>query len=377
VLTRSDVLTGELTDTERWDAVVARDARYDGTFVLAVRSTGIYCRPSCSARKPRRDNVAFYADSDAAEAAGFRACKRCRPNALSADVEIIERACEYIHDSEGVPPLAEIGAHVGLSPFYFQRVFKRVMGVSPKQYADLCRVERFKAELRGRDTVTDALYEAGFGSSSGVYERAVAHLGMTPAIYRKGGAGMEIRYTICDSPLGRLLVAATDSGICAVYINDADAVLEETLHEEFPAASFRRVHAELFMWTQTIVAYLNGWEPHLDLPLDLRGSAFQLRVWQALREIPYGETWTYMELAEHIGQPKAARAVGQACAANPTALIVPCHRVINAGIADPVGDEVKPPKHGYRWGAERKRALLKMEREHKNVETDTTEQQVS
>ena len=374
MLTRADV---QMTDAERWEAVVARDARFDGTFVLAVRSTGIYCRPSCSARKPRRDNVAFYGDSQAAEAAGFRPCKRCRPNTLSADAEIAERACEFIHDSEGTPSLAEIGAHVGLSQFHLQRVFKRVMGVSPKQYADLCRVERFKAQLRERNTVTDALYEAGYGSTSCVYERAVAHLGMTPAIYRKGGAGMEISYTICDSPMGRLLVGATESGICAVYLNDDDAVLEHALHQEYPAATFRRVHAELFAWTQAIVAYLSGSEPHIDLPLDLRGSAFQLRVWHALQEIPYGETWTYGELAEHIGQPTAARAVGMACATNPTALIIPCHRVVNAGITDPVGDEAKPSKHGYRWGASRKRALLKMEREHKVVEAQATEQHVT
>jgi AraC family transcriptional regulator of adaptative response/methylated-DNA-[protein]-cysteine methyltransferase len=360
-----DYALEKLTDAECWDAALARDTRYDGRFVLAVLSTGIYCRPSCSARKPRRENVAFYGDADSAEAAGFRPCKRCRPNALSADVEIAERACEFIHDSESTPTLAEIGAHVGLSPFHLQRVFKKVMGVSPKQYADLVRVERFKAHLRERDTVTDALYEAGYGSTSGVYERAAAHLGMTPATYRKGGEGMEISYTICDSPLGRLLVGATKTGVCAVYLHDTDAILENALLQEYPAATFRRVHAELFDWAQTIVAYLSGWQPHIDLPLDLRGSAFQLRVWQALREIPYGETWTYMELAEHIGQPKAARAVGQACATNPTALIVPCHRVVNAGITDPVGSDSNPPKHGYRWGGERKRALLKLEREHK------------
>ena len=364
MLTRDDI---PMTDAERWEAVIRRDARFDGTFVLAVRSTGIYCRPSCSARKPRRDNVAFYDDAEAAESAGFRPCKRCRPNALSADAEIVERACEYIRSCEGTPTLAEIGAHVGLSQFHLQRVFKRVMGVSPKQYADLCRVERFKTQLRQRDSVTDALYEAGYGSASCVYERAVAHLGMTPAIYRKGGAGMEIRYTIVDSPLGRLLVGATETGICAVYLNDDDAVLEHALHQEYPAASFRRVHEELYDWTQAIVAYLSGSVPHIDLPLDLRGTAFQLRVWHALQEIPYGETWTYGELAKYIGQPKAARAVGMACATNPTALIVPCHRVVNAGITDPVGDETKPPKHGYRWGAERKRALLKMERENKTI----------
>jgi AraC family transcriptional regulator of adaptative response/methylated-DNA-[protein]-cysteine methyltransferase len=372
VLTLENDITHELSDAECWEAALARDAHYDGKFVLAVLSTGIYCRPSCSARKPRRENVAFYPHPNDAEAAGFRACKRCRPNALSAEAEMIERACQYIRDCDGVPSLTEIGAHVGLSPFHLQRVFKRVMGISPKQYADSCRMERFKTQLRERETVTDALYEAGYGSASCVYERAIAHLGMTPATYRKGGAGMEISYTICGSPLGRLLVGATETGICAVYLNDRDEVLEHALFQEYPAASFRRVHKALFQWTQMIIAYLNGWEPHLDLPLDLRGTAFQVRVWQALREIPYGETWTYMELAEHIGQPKAARAVGQACATNPTALVVPCHRAVNAGVKDPAD---AAQRTGYRWGAERKRALIRMEREHKPVETQPIEAQ--
>lgn len=361
-----DRISNDLSDAQRWEAALSRDARYDGRFVMAVRSTGIYCRPSCPARKPRRENAAFYDTPYDAEAAGYRACKRCRPNALSADAEVVERACQYIRERDYSPTLAEIGAHVGLSPFHLQRIFKRVMGVSPKQYADSCRVERFKLQLRARDTVTDALYEAGYSSSSNVYERAVAHLGMTPGTYRKGGAGMEIAYTICDSPLGRLLVGATDAGICAVYLNDSDADLEEALRREYPAATFRRVDEELYDWAQDIIAYLSGWQPHLDLPLDLRGTAFQLRVWQALREIPYGETWTYSELARHIGQPTAARAVGQACATNPTALIVPCHRVVNAGVPDPT-DATR--RTGYRWGADRKRALLKMERERKAAES--------
>lgn len=353
-----------LTDTERWDAVLARDSRYDGRFVLAVRSTRIYCRPSCPARKPHRENVAFYHDAESAEAAGFRACKRCQPNALSAEVEWVERACAFIRDAEAVPSLAEIGAHVGLSPFHLQRVFKRVMGISPRQYAESCRMERFKTHLRERGSVTDAMYEAGYGSSSCVYERAVTHLGMTPATYRKGGAGMEITYTICDSPLGRLLVAGTQNGVCAVYLNDRDEVLEHALLQEYPAASIQRVDDALSQWTQMIIDYLNGWQPHIDLPLDLRGTAFQFRVWQALREIPYGETWTYAQLAAHIGSPKAARAVGQACATNPTSLVIPCHRVVNAGLGDPAAEA---SRIGYRWGADRKRALIRMEREHKST----------
>lgn len=361
VLMPNESLIHDPQDAERWDATLARDASYDGKFVLAVRSTGIYCRPSCPARKPHRKNVVFYDQCHEAEAAGFRACKRCRPNALSAEAEIVERACQYIRESENAPSLAEIGAHIGHSPFHLQRVFKRVMGISPKQYADSCRMERFKTQLREQDSVTGALYEAGYGSSSSVYERVVGQLGMTPSTYRKGGSGMDIHYTICDSPLGRLLVAATETGVCAVYLNDSDTVLEHALRQEYPAATFRLADDELQQWAETIVAYLSGWEPHLELPLDLRGTAFQQRVWQALREIPYGETWTYMELAEHIGQPKAARAVGQACATNPAALVVPCHRVVNAGVKDPVENK----RMGYRWGADRKRAILKMEREHK------------
>ncbi len=341
-----------------WRAVEGRDARLDGLFVYAVRSTGVYCRPSCPSRRPRRDRALFFAGPDAAEAGGFRACRRCRPRDAARDpqAELAVRACRAIEArEEGAPSLAELAAELGVSPHHLQRTFKGLTGVTPHQYAAALRARRFKSLLRAGEGVADALYEAGYGSSSRLYEASDARLGMTPATYRRGGRGMEIRYTVVACPLGLLLVAATARGVCAVELGDDDERLAAALAAEYPVARIERGGGELTGWVQAIASYLSGERPGrggLDLPLDLQATAFELRVWEALRKIPYGETRSYGEVAAALGAPKAARAVARACAANPAALITPCHRVVRAD-----GES-----GGYRWGEERKRALLAMER---------------
>ncbi len=268
--------------------------------------------------------------------------------------ELVRQVCQYIEaSSECIPTLAEMGDHVGMSPFHLQRVFKKLTGVTPHDYADSVRVKRLKHRLRDGANVTEALYDAGYGSSSRLYERSASRLGMTPSKYRKGGEGMVIGYTITDCHLGRLLVAMTETGVCCVHIASEDAVLESHLFAEYPAAFIERDHPLMTEWVEQFLAFLNGWQPHFDLPLDLQATTFQLRVWQALREIPYGETRSYREIAEAIGQPSAVRAVANACAANPVPLIVPCHRVIRSD--GEIG--------GYGLGVERKRALLEQEHE--------------
>jgi len=343
-------------DEERlWQSVLARDVEADGAFVYAVRTTGIYCRPTCPARRPRRENVAFFALPEAAEQAGFRACHRCHPEQAAIrdpQVEVVQRVCRAIAANPEEPPtLASLGADVGLSPFHLQRTFKRVMGITPRQYADACRMDRLKSELRKGEAVTSALYGAGYGSPSRLYERAPAQLGMTPAVYRRGGAGMRIHYTVVPCPLGRLLVAATERGICAINLGDAEDTLADSLRKEYPAAAIARDASGLDSTVAAIIRHLHGQEPHLDLPLDVQATAFQWRVWEALQTIPYGSTRSYGEIARAIGQPTAARAVAQACATNRVALAIPCHRVVRED-----GD-----LGGYRWGIERKRTLLAQE----------------
>ena len=349
-----------MNDEQRWLATEARDAGCDGAFVFAVSSTGIYCRPSCPSRRPKRQNVAFYALPEAAERAGYRACFRCKPRETAAAdprIEAVRQTCRHIEDADESPPtLATLAAQVDLSPHHLQRTFKRYMGISPRQYADARRIERLKASLKAGDQVTGALYEAGYGSSSRLYEKAPAQLGMTPATYRKGGAGSRIGYTIVESPLGRLLVGATKRGIAAVCLGANDTALERILRDEFPAAEIARDDAHLDGWVGDILAHLDGRRPHLDLPVDVRATAFQRAVWDALSAIPYGETRSYSEVAKAIGKPRAVRAVANACAANPVALVVPCHRVVRAdGAAGGAAG-------GYRWGDKRKQTLLKTER---------------
>ena len=333
---------------QRWRAVETRDRRFDGAFVYAVRSTGIYCRPSCASRKPRRGLVTFFPIPEAAERAGFRACKRCHPaQALGADpvIALVREACRAL--DAGRKPAGT--AHT------LARAFKRVLGITPRQYAEARRVSRFTQELRRRKQVSPALYEAGYGSTSRVYERTHAQLGMTPATYAKGGAGIDIVFVTVPTSLGRLLVAATGRGVCRVVLGDSAATLEADLRREFDAAHVRQERGgKLEGFVAAILSYLEGREPHLDLPLDIRATAFQRRVWQELQRIPFGETRTYSEVAKAIGggDPNARRAVARACATNPVALVIPCHRVIreDGGLG------------GYRWGVERKEALLDLER---------------
>lgn len=343
-----------LSDADRWQAVLNRDARFDGAFVTAVQTTHIYCRPSCPARHPRRHHVMFYATPSEAERAGFRPCKRCSPNTQAFEAEVVERLCLFItaHADERLT-LADLGAAVGLSPQHLQRVFKRALGISPRQYAEARRLERLKTQLKTGSSVTAALYDAGYSSSSRLYERAPDQMGMTPAVYRQGGQGMTIQYTVVDCSLGCLLVAATERGVCFVSLGDAPADLETELRAEFPAADLRRDETHLNEWVQALLRHLEGQQPHLELPLDVRATAFQWRVWQALRDIPYGEARSYQQIAAAIGQPTAARAVGSACARNPVSLVIPCHRAVreDGGLG------------GYRWGLSRKAALLERERQ--------------
>ena len=339
-----------------WQAVIAKDARFDGQFVFAVSSTKIYCRPSCPSRRPRRERVQFFNLPEAAEAAGFRACLRCQPRSesvLDPQLELVRRVCNLLESNDAEPPkLAELAAQAGVSAFHLQRTFKRVMGISPRQYVTARRFGNFKQLVREGESVTNALYDSGFNSSSRVYEQAADELGMTPATYSRGGRGVNISYTIVTSPLGRLLVAVTERGVCAVRMADADAELEKDLLTEFPEATIERADASLRETVQKILNHLTNNEPHLDLPLDIRATAFQRQVWEQLRAIPYGQTISYAGVAKALGKPGAVRAVGRACATNPVALVIPCHRVVRED--ESLG--------GYRWGLERKRKLLEHER---------------
>jgi AraC family transcriptional regulator of adaptative response/methylated-DNA-[protein]-cysteine methyltransferase len=310
---------------------MAMDSGHDGDFVVADLHDGTYCRPSCHwTTPPKRENLVFYPLPEAAEADGFRPCAHCYPKSAQArnpQIEMIRQACQFIQGSQDESPtLDALGAHVGLSPYHLQRVFKRIMGITPRQYADACRLQRLKQHLREGESVTGALYDAGYSSSSRLYETSSARLGMTPATYRRGGEGMEIGYILCDSPLGRMLVALTARGVCAVHLGGDDDDLLATLYGEYPSAMIQPDHAGMCEWIDAILSQFDGWEPHLDLPIDVRATAFQWRVWEALREIPAGETRTYGQIAEAIGQPGAASAVAKAVAENPVAVVIPCHR---------------------------------------------------
>ena len=339
----------------RWTAVLARDAAADGAFVYAVRSTRIYCRPSCPSKRPRRENVAFFPRPDAAEAAGYRACRRCKPgDVIPNELDVIEGLCREMEREADAPvSLERLAARARLAPHRLQRAFKRVTGITPRQYQEACRMRALRSRLREGHDITRAMFDSGMSSSSRLYERAPQQLGMTPAAYRRGAPGLRVAYTIVDSPLGRLCVAATARGICMVSLGAGDAELERALAREFPGAEIARDDGALTPWVQVIVKHLRGEEPHLELPLDVRATAFQRRVWQALQKIPYGETRTYSAVAKSIGAPTAVRAVARACATNPTSIVVPCHRVIreDGGLG------------GYRWGLERKRRLLEQEKD--------------
>lgn len=344
--------TTALNENARWAAMMANDRQYDGRFVVAVKTTKIYCRPSCTARPPRRENVTFYDSPTEAEAAGFRACKRCSPNTQAYEASVVEQLCRYIeaHLDERVT-LDDLGAAVNLNPHHVQRMFKRAVGISPRQYAEARRIEALKNRLKAGDSVTDALYESGFSSSSQLYGRE--HMGMTPGTFRKGGA-VSIRYAIAACSLGYVAVGATERGVCAVRLGDTPDDLMAILQADFPAADLQQDDTGLGLWVELLLCYLAGEEPHLELPLDIRATAFQQQVWEALQEIPYGETRSYTQIAEAIGNPKAVRAVANACANNPVAMVIPCHRVVREDGS--LG--------GYKWGVERKVALLKQEAEN-------------
>jgi len=343
-----------MTTTSQWRAVQTRDAGLDGAFVYAVRSTGVYCRPSCPSRRPRRSQVTFYGNSAAAELAGFRACLRCQPAGSSGpnpDVALVRRACAYLdtHLDDRIT-LTSLGQETGAAPHRLHRAFRRLTGITPREYRDARRGDRLRSSLRTRGRVGPSVYEAGYGSSSRVYERADRILGMTPATYAHGGRGAHIRFTIVPSPLGALLVAATTRGVCRVGLGDG---VEHDFRREFAAATIERDDGALARAARAILRHLAGRAPHLELPLDVRATAFQRRVWRELLAIPSGVTRSYAEVARAIGRPQATRAVARACASNPVALVIPCHRVVRAdgGLG------------GYRWGDDRKRRLLERERQ--------------
>ena len=346
-----------MLNTEQcWAAVLAHDAAQDGRFFYSVKTTGVYCRPGCASRQPHRQNVAFHETTAAAEAAGFRPCKRCRPNEGSqADRHIaaIGRACALIRASDELPSLTELAGAAGISRFHFHRVFKQITGATPREWGKAHRLGRFADRLDAGEGIAEAAYAAGFGASSRAYEAAPNGLGMTPATRRRGGKGETIRFTIVSTWLGWAMVAATERGICMTALGDNRASLETELRRRFPAAQLQPADAALSGWAERVVRYITRPGDTLDLPLDIRGTAFQARVWRALQKIPPGRTATYSDIAAALGQPRAVRAVAQACASNKLAVVVPCHRVVRRD-----GDLA-----GYRWGVERKRALLAKERE--------------
>jgi len=346
------ILDVSRADAGRWTAVLERDATADGRFVYAVASTRIYCRPSCPSRRPNRRQVSFFPTPDAAEAEGYRACRRCHPRDLETDsVRRVREAQRYLdrHLDETVT-LDRLGRAVGLSPYHLQRTFKRLTGMSPRAYAGARRMERMKAGLKAGETVSRATYDAGYSSPSRAYDHSRRRLGMTPGSYQRGGRGVRIRLTTVDTALGTVLVAATDRGLCSVTIGASAAGLEAGLRREFPAAQIERADDELRAWAGAVVARLAGDEAER-LPLDVRGTAFQWQVWNALQQIPRGDTRSYVEIARDLGRPTAARAVARACASNRLAVVIPCHRVVreDGGLG------------GYRWGIERKRELLESE----------------
>ena len=343
-------------DEGRWNSVLSRDRARDGEFVFAVSSTGVYCRPSCPSRRPRRQNVEFFPTPDHAERGGYRACLRCRPKSVSGNpqTDSVKAVCRFIEQHLDEPvTLERLGEEFQQSPFHLQRRFKAVLGITPRAYADACRLRQLKRSLQAGDSVTRALYDAGYGSSSRLYERTASQLGMTPDKYRRGSIAAAIRYTCAESPLGRMLVAATDRGICSIQFAETDDELLEGLRHEFPFAARRADDAGLKRYVAPLLRHLRGQKFDAALPLDIRATAFQRRVWTYLQSIPFGETKSYSQVAKGIKRPTATRAVARACATNPVAVAIPCHRVVR-------GDG---SMGGYRWGIERKRTLLEIEQQ--------------
>jgi AraC family transcriptional regulator of adaptative response/methylated-DNA-[protein]-cysteine methyltransferase len=340
-------------NNQRWKAVLARDSLRDGTFVYAVTSTGVFCRPSCPSRRPRRDHVRFFATAAEAERAGFRACFRCQPTQRDRLTLAVEKLCRYIeaHTDESLT-LALLGRQAGISPFHLHRAFKKRTGLTPREYAAACRNREVRKGLQTGLPVTQALFAAGYGSTSRLYEHSDKRLGMTPATYGRKGRGAQIRYALADSALGKVLLAATDKGVCSLRFADSERALVSALKEEFALATLTRTQATLRPWLNSVVRYLRGAQTDLALPLDIRSTAFQWRVWKHLQTIPTGSTQSYANVAAALGRPTAPRAVARACASNPVAVVIPCHRVLrrDGGLG------------GYRWGLKRKKKLLARER---------------
>jgi len=342
------------SEAARWHAVMNRDAASDGSFVFAVSSTGVYCRPSCPSRRPRRGNVTFFARPQEAESAGFRACLRCRPKAASGNPRqaMVKAVCRYIeqHLDESLT-LTQLGEAFRQSPFHLQRTFKAELGITPKEFADSCRMRGFRQKLKAGQSVTRAMHEAGYSSTSRLYERTASELGMEPAKYRRGAIAAQIRYACADSPLGRILIGTTGKGICSIQFADTDEELEQGLRLEFPFANRRRDDDELAPTVHQLMQHMRGLDVASALPLDIQATAFQRRVWSYLQTIGFGQTRSYSDVAKAIKQPSAVRAVARACATNPVAIAIPCHRVVRS--SGEMG--------GYRWGMERKKTLLEME----------------
>jgi AraC family transcriptional regulator of adaptative response/methylated-DNA-[protein]-cysteine methyltransferase len=338
---------------QKWSLVLAREAKADGRFVYAVKSTGVFCRPSCPSRRPRRENVEFFDSPAQAQQAGYRACRRCSPLQRNPQTQKIEAACRYIDQNLDVTlTLTAISSHVAISPFHFQRLFKRVLGISPREYQQARRAGKFRQALNGEGRVTEAIYEAGYSSSSRAYESIPAQLGMTPSAFRRKGEGETIQYTVIATELGKLLMATTMRGVCSARFGENEAALLRELKQDFAAADIHRDDDALQPLAARMKESLRGWAAPHNIPLDLRGTAFQQMVWKELQRIPAGQTRSYTDVAKSIGRPKAVRAVANACASNPVAVVVPCHRVVqkNGSLA------------GYRWGVERKKALLANEK---------------
>ena len=342
-------------ETTYWQAVLNHDRSFDGRFYYGVLTTGVFCRPSCPGRRPLRGNVRFFENPQQAESSGLRACLRCRPLAISGldpNAERIAKLCRFIEQSierDSAPSLQDLGREAGLSPFHLQRSFKAITGVTPRQYGDACRLKTLKTQLQTGHSVTRSMVDAGYGSASRLYERSDILLGMTPGQYRRGGAGVHIRYTGTDTKFGPLLLAASERGVCSIQFGGEGERLLET---EFPQALLERWDGEpLTGWAKSAASYLEGANPRLDLPLDIQATAFQRLVWEYLQTIPRGETRSYSQVAKGIGRPKASRAVANACASNRIAIAIPCHRVVRE-----TGES-----GGYKWGLERKREILKSE----------------
>jgi AraC family transcriptional regulator of adaptative response/methylated-DNA-[protein]-cysteine methyltransferase len=353
---REPSAASDAQDNERWDAVVGRDARRDGQFVFAVATTGVYCRPSCPARRPQRKNVRFFLSPEQAELAGYRACLRCRPKSLTGNAQSdgVKAICRFIEQHLDEPlTLARLGKEFRQSPFHLQRRFKAVLGITPREYADSCRLRLLRRNLQAGDNVTRAMYDAGYGSSSRLYERTASQLGMTPDKYRRGAIAATIRYTCADSPLGRMLIAATERGICSIQFGRSDEELLEGLKREFPFATRKTDEGGLKSLVTALLHQMRHGQGDSSLPLDIRATAFQRRVWTHLQSIPFGSTESYSQVAKAIGRPRATRAVARACATNPVAVAIPCHRVVREDGS----------MGGYRWGIDRKKTLLEMERQ--------------